>query len=165
MPLPGTRMVALEPACRSYCGVNAFADRKALQTSLIWVIFSFPPCVLVKYITIVSQKWQNPTAGRVHVAVRWRSHMQTGMAAVSDHQRLSSASASLIAWIVFSVAISGLKQSEAIGTFCSPASTTQALFFYTFSSNYNDDSSPHSLMAPGGVTGLTTRAVKEQEWS
>lgn len=65
---------------------------------------------------------------------------------------------SLIAWIVFTVTISGLKQSEAIRIFCSPASTTQALFFYTFSSNYNDDSFPHSLMAPGGVAGLTTRA-------
>lgn len=75
--------------------------------------------------------------------------MQTGFAAVWEHQRLNSPSVLLlIASTIFTVANAVLTQSEAV--FCSPEPTAPALFFHTFSSNYNDDSFPDALTAAGG---------------
>lgn len=80
-----------------------------------------------------------------------------------ENQRLNSASVLLlIAWAIFIVAIAVLMQSkghsnkkwslQSTDIYNSPARTTHdwALFFYTFSSNYNDDSFSHPLIATEG---------------
>lgn len=181
-----------------HSGVHSLNNKQALQTSEIWPIFSFQPCLSYKNkfchqsqsagqqacahqcsktwsIWAVSLykmplKMTKTTGRQCHVAVSKRPSrtqqcflsfqpgrastisMQTGFAAVWEHQRLNSPSVLLlIASTIFTVANAVLMQSKAV--FCSPAPTTPALFFHTFSSNYNDDSLPDALTATGGHWG------------
>lgn len=81
--------------------------------------------------------------------------------AVWEHQRLNSATVPLlIVWAIFTVAIAVLMQSEGLSNrrwslqymdiYTTTYDDNKALFFYSFSSNYNDDSFSYQLMSKGG---------------